>query len=59
MRRTDEGPATGCRLSLSEPVGGGFDALAQGAQRVTARLADAIAASVPAAQGQAASKCAA
>ena len=37
VRRTDEGPATGCRLSLSEPVGGGFDALAQGAQRVTSR----------------------
>ncbi|MDM0035532.1 PqiC family protein [Variovorax sp. J22P271] len=57
VRRTDEGPATGCRLSLSEPVGGGFDALAQGAQRVTSRLADAIAASVPGPQGQ--PKCAA
>ncbi|MBO9515757.1 MAG: membrane integrity-associated transporter subunit PqiC [Variovorax sp.] len=48
VRRTDEGPATGCQLSVSEPVGGGFDALAQGAQRVTARLADAIAGSVSA-----------
>jgi uncharacterized lipoprotein YmbA len=46
VRRTDEGPATGCQLSISEPVGGGFDALAQGAQRVTAKLADAIAGSV-------------
>ncbi|SEA02979.1 membrane integrity-associated transporter subunit PqiC [Variovorax sp. YR216] len=48
VRRTDEGPAAGCQLSLSEPVGSGFDALAQGAQRVTARLADAIAGSVSA-----------
>jgi hypothetical protein len=46
LKRTDEGPATGCQLSLSEPVGSGMDALAQGAQRVTAKLADAIAASV-------------
>ena len=59
VRRTDEGPATGCRLSLSEPVGGGFDALAQGAQRLTSRLADAIAASVPAPAGQPTAKCAA
>lgn len=50
LRRTDEGPATGCRLSLSEPVGAGMDALAQGAQRVTAKLADAIAAGVTALQ---------
>ena len=48
VRRTDEGPVTGCQLSISEPVGSGFDALAQGAQRVTAKLADAIAGSVSA-----------
>ena len=59
VRRTDEGPATGCRVSLSETVGGGFDALAQGAQRLTSRLADAIAASIPAPQGQPIPKCAA
>jgi hypothetical protein len=51
VRRTDEGPASGCRLSLSEPVGGGFEALAQGAQRVTSRLADAIAASATTPKG--------
>jgi hypothetical protein len=43
-------------VSLSEPVGGGFDALAQGAQRLTSRLADAIAASAGAAPNP---KCAA
>ena len=48
VRRTDEGPAVACRLSLSEPVGAGMDALAEGAQRVAARLADAIAASASA-----------
>ena len=57
VRRTDEGSATGCRLSVSEPVGGGFDALAQGAQRVAAKLADAIADSV-AARAAAAAGCA-
>jgi len=57
LRRTDEGPTVGCRMSLSEPVGGGIDALAQGAQRVAARLADAIAASVPALQGQPSALC--
>jgi uncharacterized lipoprotein YmbA len=51
LRRTDEGPVAACRLSLSEPVTAGVDALAQGAQRLTARLADAIAASVTAQQG--------
>lgn len=50
VRRTDEGPATACQLSLSEPVGNGIDALAVGAQRVTAKLADAVARSVQAAQ---------
>lgn len=50
VRRTDEGPAVACRLSLSEPVGAGMDALAEGAQRVAARLADAIAASASALQ---------
>ena len=50
VRRTDEGPATACQLSLSEPVGNGIEALAVGAQRVTAKLADAVARSVQAAQ---------
>jgi len=57
VRRTDEATAASCRLSLSEPVAGGFDALAQGAQRLTARLADAIAASVAAQAGQRAPSC--
>ena len=59
VRRTDEGPATGCQLSISEPVGSGFDALAQGAQRVTARLADAIAGSVSAVKTSQVPNCAA
>ena len=59
VRRTDEAPATGCQLSISEPVGAGFDALAQGAQRVTARLADAIAGSVSAVKANQVPNCAA
>jgi uncharacterized lipoprotein YmbA len=59
VRRTDEGPATGCQLSISEPVGAGFDALAQGAQRVTAKLADAIAGSVSAIKANQVPACAA
>jgi hypothetical protein len=50
LRRTDEGPVAACQLSLSEPVGVGVDALAEGARRLTSRLADAIAASVSAQQ---------
>lgn len=59
LRRTDDGPSVGCTLSLSEPVGAGVEALAQAAQRVASRLADAIAASVPALQGQPVKSCAA
>jgi uncharacterized lipoprotein YmbA len=59
LRRTDEGPSVGCRIVLTEPVGGGIEALAQGSQRVASRLADAIAASVPALQGQPVASCAA
>ena len=43
-------PAVRCRLSLSEPVGGGIDALAAGARRVSSQLAEAIAGSVEAVQ---------
>ena len=57
VRRTDQGPAAACRLSLSEPVGAGMDALAEGAQRVAARLADAIAASASALQASPAPSC--
>jgi uncharacterized lipoprotein YmbA len=59
VRRTDEGAPTGCQLSVSEPVGSGFDALAQGAQRVTAKLADAIASSISAINANQAPPCAA
>jgi len=59
VRRTDESPATGCQLAISEPVGAGFDALAQGAQRVTAKLADAIAGSVSAVKANQVPNCAA
>lgn len=59
VRRTDESPATGCQLSISEPVGAGFDALAQGAQRVTSKLADAIAGSVSAVKANQVPNCAA
>lgn len=43
VRRSDGERSTTCRWTGSEPVGGGIDALAQGAQRVTAKAADAIA----------------
>lgn len=43
VRRTDGGAASSCRWSTSEPVGPGMDALAEGAQRATARAADAMA----------------
>lgn len=49
VRRREEGPTVACQLSLSEPVEGpGIDALARGAQRTTAKLADVIARSVTA-----------
>jgi uncharacterized lipoprotein YmbA len=49
VRRGDQGASLACQLSLSEPVeGAGIDALARGAQRTTAKLADAIARSVTA-----------
>ncbi|MGJ7578777.1 PqiC family protein [Variovorax sp. RHLX14] len=43
VRRSDGERSTTCQWTGSEPVGGGIDALAQGAQRVTAKAADAIA----------------
>ncbi len=59
VRRTEEGPAVACQLFVSEPVGGGIDALARGTQRATAQLADAIARSVTAMQANAANACSA
>lgn len=49
LRRRDEGLPVACQLALSELVeGAGIDAVARGAQRATAKLADAIARSVTA-----------
>ncbi len=45
-RRADGERSATCQWTGTEPVGGGIDALAQGAQRVTARAAEAIAAHV-------------
>lgn len=46
VRRSDGERSATCRWRGGEPVGGGIDALAQGAQRVTAKAAEAIAAHV-------------
>lgn len=50
LRRSDEARTMVCQLRLGEAVGGGMDAVAQGAQRVTAAAAAAMARSVSAAQ---------
>lgn len=49
VKRSDETVPTACSLDTSEPVGAGIDAVARGAQRVTATAASAIARSVTAA----------
>ncbi|MEP6723119.1 MAG: PqiC family protein [Variovorax sp.] len=51
LRRTEQPRSMVCQISLSEPVGGtGIDAVAQGAQRLTANASAAIARSVAALQ---------
>lgn len=50
LRRTDADRSAACQWSSSEPAGAGIDALAQAAQRLTARAAEAIARHVAAAQ---------
>ena len=51
VRRSDSDLSASCQWSISEPVGAaGIDALAQGAQRVTARAAEVIARHVAALQ---------
>lgn len=50
LRRADKQAVSSCRLSLSEPVGGGIEAVAAGARRVSSQLAEAIAGSVEAVQ---------
>jgi uncharacterized lipoprotein YmbA len=57
LRRSGDGPTVGCTLALSEPVDAGLDALAGGARRLVSRLADAVAASMPALQGQPGAGC--
>ena len=46
IRRTDETRATACQLSISQPVGTGINAVAQGARQLTGELAAAVARSV-------------
>ena len=58
IKRSDATLATTCQLTLSEPVGAGIDAVAQGARRVVANAAAAIARSVTAAQTNPAGPCA-
>jgi uncharacterized lipoprotein YmbA len=59
LRRSDEARTVVCQVKLGEAVGGGMDAVAQGAQRVTAAAAAAMARSVSAAQANpAATTCA-
>ncbi|WPH11453.1 PqiC family protein [Variovorax paradoxus] len=50
LRRSDEPRTVVCQLDVGEAVVGGIDAVAQGAQRVTAAAAAAIARSVNAAR---------
>lgn len=50
LRRSDEARTLVCQLNVGEAVGGGMDAVAQGAQRVTAAAAAAMARSVSAAR---------
>ena len=54
LRRSDETRTMVCQLNVGEPVASGIDAVAQGAQRVTAAAAAAIARSVSAARTNAA-----
>lgn len=50
LRRADNEAVSSCRLSLSEAVGTGIEAVAAGARRVSSRLGEAIARSVEALQ---------
>ena len=58
LRRSDADRTLSCQWSGSEPVGTGIESLAQGAQRVTAKAADAIARQVAALQANPAAACA-
>lgn len=50
LRRSDEARTVVCQMNFGEAVGGGMDAVAQGAQRMTATAAAAMARSVDAAR---------
>jgi hypothetical protein len=50
LRRSDETRSMSCQFELGEAVAGGIDAVAQGAQRVTAAAAAAMARSLSAAR---------
>lgn len=58
LKRSDATLATTCQLALSEPVGSGIDAVAQGTRRVVANASAAIARSLTAAQTNPAGPCA-
>jgi uncharacterized lipoprotein YmbA len=57
IRRSDGARNLACQWSQSEPVGSGIAALAQGAQRLTQRAAQSMAASVKALEADASATC--
>ena len=57
IRRSDDARNLACQWSQSEPVGLGTEALAQGAQRLTARAAQSMAAALAALDSDASAKC--
>ena len=57
IRRSDDARNLACQWSQSEPVGLGTEALAQGAQRLTARAAQSMAAALAALDADASAKC--
>jgi len=57
IRRSDDARNLACQWSQSEPVGLGTEALAQGAQRLTARAAQSMAAALAALDADAGAKC--
>lgn len=58
LRRPDGSDAGACAWAASESAGAGIDALAQGAQRLTARAAQAIATQIAGLQSGAVLRCA-
>ena len=57
VRRADQERSAVCQWSASEPVGAGIDALAQGAQRLSAQAAETIARHLAALQQNPAASC--